>query len=308
MRLCIALFVLISGCTNEGVPDPQSEPGPPAKSLQNVQIARQDTLKLDHVPIVVRSLGKAVTTYNEDLGFTIKPGRLHPNSINNAHVKFADGTALELITSKEPTDELAAHYLGLLAAGEGGAFLSLNGGDVDSIVQKPAIQRFNPNLVKGSYANTVTFDFSVPIGYWFFLEYTRPPVDKAEYLVHENKALGIEAVWLAGANLIDEQALLSALGRDEPASIVIPGLGMKGDTYILNSGSIYLFTKEGKPNTVTPVFGASIRVERIDETHRYLSNQLAKDLDIHSGIRGKSVIVNPQYAHGMWLEFIELKK
>jgi hypothetical protein len=34
-------------------------------------------------------------------GFTIKPGRRHQNGIENGSIKFADGSYLELITSRD---------------------------------------------------------------------------------------------------------------------------------------------------------------------------------------------------------------
>src|SRR5688572_23728877 len=74
-------------------------------------------LRFDHVSIAVRDLEGGKSTYRDQLGFSLKPGRLHPNSINNAHIKFADGSALELITASTPNDPLAAHYLAFLRHG-----------------------------------------------------------------------------------------------------------------------------------------------------------------------------------------------
>ncbi|MEL6821313.1 MAG: VOC family protein [Calditrichota bacterium] len=68
-------------------------------------------LVLDHVNIAVKDLPKAVSFFEDTLGFAIKPGRLHKNSIDNAHVKFKDGSSLEFITASEPRDTLAKYYL-----------------------------------------------------------------------------------------------------------------------------------------------------------------------------------------------------
>src|SRR5262245_4051661 len=53
---------------------------------------------LDHIPTAVRDLGAASARYRA-LGFALKPGRLHDNSILNNHAKFPDGTEIELITA-----------------------------------------------------------------------------------------------------------------------------------------------------------------------------------------------------------------
>lgn len=48
-------------------------------------------LHIDHVPIAVRDLASAVVQFRA-MGFTIKPGRPHQNGIENASIKFADGS------------------------------------------------------------------------------------------------------------------------------------------------------------------------------------------------------------------------
>ena len=55
-------------------------------------------LGMDHIPVVVADLDKAEADFRA-MGFSIKPGRPHSNGIRNAHVKFPDGTEIELITA-----------------------------------------------------------------------------------------------------------------------------------------------------------------------------------------------------------------
>ncbi len=73
----------------------------------------QNKFSIDHVNVAVNDLPEARVVF-EKLGFTIKPGRVHGNSIDNLHIKFANGTELELITSRKPLDDLATEYLNLL--------------------------------------------------------------------------------------------------------------------------------------------------------------------------------------------------
>lgn len=301
--LCVCIA---PGCKSAGQ-DQQDETIKGATAFR-VHASEPDTLKLDHVPIAVRELEQAVNTYRDVLGFSIKPGRLHPNSIENAHIKFADGTALELITAKEPADALAGHYLALLREGEGAAFLSMDGGDAGHIAKKPGIRQFYPNEIEGSYANSVTFDFSRRIGYWFFLEYTNPPVDKAEHLEHENGALALEAVWLAGPSLNDEIAILSSFGKRKTSyEVEHPVLNEKGTVYKLDRGSLYLYTGDVASFGISPIQGVSIRVKNLEETRSMLQERLGLDLEVQATVQGHRISIKPENTHGIWLEFIEPK-
>jgi hypothetical protein len=47
--------------------------------------------------VVVKDLNAASERY-QALGFTLKPGRLHADGIRNNHVKFPDGSGIELIS------------------------------------------------------------------------------------------------------------------------------------------------------------------------------------------------------------------
>ena len=79
---------------------------------------------LDHIPIAVNDLAAAADHYRA-LGFSLKPGRPHENGITNQHVKFRDGTELELITAPAARDALTTTYRRHLAEGDGPAFLAL---------------------------------------------------------------------------------------------------------------------------------------------------------------------------------------
>ena len=58
---------------------------------------------LDHIIILVNNLEAAASRYRA-MGFALKPGRPHDNGIRNQHVKFEDGTELELLTAPEAKD------------------------------------------------------------------------------------------------------------------------------------------------------------------------------------------------------------
>ncbi|HEX2203133.1 MAG TPA: VOC family protein, partial [Longimicrobium sp.] len=156
-------------------------------------------LRLDHVPIAVRDLEAAKRAYGA-LGFSFKPGYPHPNTLLNQHVKFADGSALELITASEPRDSLAAYYLAFLAEGEGGAFLSLDAGAVDTIAARIGALEPGHRARIGSYADLLSFPGAHPLRYLFFITVRSRPADLPEHLSHANTAARLAAVWLTRAD------------------------------------------------------------------------------------------------------------
>src|SRR6476469_3901162 len=105
-----------------------SGPRPPlaAALLVLAQMASSGpvVIGLDHVPIAVDDLPRAADDYRA-LGFALKPGRAHDDGIENRHVKFTDGTELELITAPAARDPLTATYRRHLQQGDGPAFFAL---------------------------------------------------------------------------------------------------------------------------------------------------------------------------------------
>src|SRR5690242_14629103 len=87
---------------------------------------------LDHIPVVVTDLDQAQADYRA-MGFAIKPGRFHADGIRNAHVKFPDGTEIELITATHATDELTSEYLAKMKTGEGPVYFGLYAPDRDAV-------------------------------------------------------------------------------------------------------------------------------------------------------------------------------
>ena len=90
---------------------------------------------LDHIIILVNDLEAAASRYRA-MGFALKPGRPHDNGIRNQHVKFEDGTELELLAAPEAKDALTAQYRRYLAQGDGPAHLVLYAPDADALAAR----------------------------------------------------------------------------------------------------------------------------------------------------------------------------
>lgn len=68
-----------------------------APAGQGVCVGSPTAPALDHVVLAVRDLDAAAAGFARH-GFRSKPGRLHANGLLNRHVKFRDGTGIELMT------------------------------------------------------------------------------------------------------------------------------------------------------------------------------------------------------------------
>ncbi|HEX7120373.1 MAG TPA: VOC family protein [Longimicrobiales bacterium] len=305
--------------------------------------ARGQTVRLDHVPIAVRDLDAAVRTYRDELGFSIKPGRPHANSIRNAHIKFADGSALELITASEPRDALAARYLELLADREGGAFLALHAGPIGRLARSLAALETPFDTTVGAYFEWLTFPRDAPLEYLFFIVIHRRPPDLPEHLAHANTARRLYAVWIARAEPEAELELLAAL--DAPARnapISLPGAASVREVR-LGSGRLYLLEPHatgdggrrhtggrpdpggrsnpaapsnvrgprvlgvgGRPDASDrPVVGATVEVGDVDRAAAALGPAARRSAIHGSDSRGRFIRIPPASAHGMWLELLE---
>ncbi len=165
---------------------------------------------MSHVNIAVADLDGASADYAR-LGFALKEGRPHPDGIRNRHVKFRDGTEIELITAPEATDAVTTHYRQLIEAGDGPAFLSLD-------VEPPALaveRVMQAGLPASTNGGNVDFPFESPLGYVFFAGLNQSPTDRPEHFAHANGATSLVGVTLAGENLDPERALFRAFGLSE---------------------------------------------------------------------------------------------
>ena len=298
----LALLVLGLSRVDEGHPSTVAIPD------QGTVTASDTTpsLRLDHLPIAVSDLQAAEHRYRDGLGFSIKPGRLHQNSIDNVHIKFADSTALELITAREPLDDVATRYLEFLQSGDGGAFVSFDGGAADSIALRLRAGGMKPHVFEGGYANSVTFDFDDPLSYFFFIEYHRRPRDGPEILNHPNSAIGLYAVWLMSDDFGQEDAFLSALEVDaDRTKIFNPALDVEGQDVELSHGHLYLLPSNSRQMTSRKIVGATIAVGDLRKAQERVEALHGKKVPVYESPAGRSIYVDPEFAHGIWIEFLD---
>ena len=207
------------------VPGPMVSLLPAQASIKSCR-ASDSGLRVDHVVIAVSDLDKAGKDYRS-LGFTLNPGRLHPNGLLNAHVKFNDGTELELMSIRgEPTDSVAREYATFLHAGDGGAYLAIAADPARVEDAARGMDLPSRTTRSGPFTWVVVDDSkgsangeASPV---FFVSYAARPVDHDSLLVHAVGASGIISVGLDASDELE--LLLGRLGAMDCENTAVPSV------------------------------------------------------------------------------------
>ena len=147
---------------------------------------------IDHIPVVVANLEKAEADFRR-LGFSIKPGRPHADGIRNAHVKFPDGTEIELITAPAAVDALTTEYVAKIKTGDGPVYFGLYAPDRTALAAKLRANGFG---VQNDDNSILTFPPGSPLHPLFFGGRNKSPTDKPGYFAHANSATRFSGLWI----------------------------------------------------------------------------------------------------------------
>jgi hypothetical protein len=249
---------------------------------------------LDHIPLAVKDLDRSKADFAA-LGFALKPGRPHENGLRNAHLKFADGTEIELITVAAATDALTSEYYKWLEGGDGAAFLGLYAPDLRALSER--LSKLGLTLERRG--NLGTFSEPGALRRLFFSRRQRSPTDRPEHFAHANTAFSLVGVWLAGAAA--EEQLLPMLGA---APIETPPCGPlgAGSTALAlpeGEGVFLLATAQLAPGR--PIVAATVAVRSLEAAAAVLHGARVRYHRLASCTRD-SLWVGPADAHGLWLE------
>jgi hypothetical protein len=251
---------------------------------------------LDHIPVAVADLDRAAARYRE-LGFALKPGRPHANGIRNQHVKFPDGTEIELITAPETRDPLTAKYREHLRRGDGPAFLAFFAPDLDPVAARldsvTISYRRNPGYL--------TITDGHPLDYIFVGGRNHLPTDRPEHFAHANGAESLIGVWLAGDDLSHERAMLAAVGATVTAGDVNVPDTVKADVATLEEGAVVFLPGGRQLVPGRRIVGATLRVASHAKA-RKVTGVVAPS----APSTPTSVFLPPSSTHGLWLELREV--
>jgi catechol 2,3-dioxygenase-like lactoylglutathione lyase family enzyme len=245
---------------------------------------------IDHIPLAVRDLEAASETFKR-LGFSIKPGRAHAAGIRNRHIKFPDGSGLELIAVGSASDELSAAYLKHLKAGDGPAYLSFHVRDA----AKLASVLVDARIAFDQAAGLTTFK-DPSLSFVFITPDNRSPTDRPEHFAHANRAFAMSEVWIASEESAPLKTLLLALGAKSKVGTVQVPESTEGEAFELQNGRVIVVPgryqlREGRP--VIGVVMSTMLDPRESPTHERP----------HVSTSRSASLIEPNDAHGFWLEF-----
>ena len=194
--------------------------------LKQVDPQHQAQIRIDHIVIAVTNLDSASLNFR-NLGFTQKEGRLHPNGLLNRHIKFLDGTELELMTViGEPKDEMANGYTNFLDSGEGGAYIAFQA-KLDQVLEASSTIDLSAMLQEIGGFRYVTFS-DPGLENVFFIEYDQLIEDSNHILNHENGVVGIEEVWIEASPKLGQ--LFQTLKVNGTGEVLSP-TGLHGERF-----------------------------------------------------------------------------
>lgn len=243
---------------------------------------------IDHMPTAVHDVQEAAGSYRR-LGFSIKPGRLHNDGLLNSHIKFKDGSGIELMEPpRQPTDGLARTYSEFLRSGEGPVYISFHARDTEALTS--ALRESNI-LFEGN-GNFLT-PADPTLDFIFFVRDNRSPTDKPEHFSHPNTAIAMTEVWFALDTLsrASLRKLLLALGAVESNEVVLAPGEVRALVYAIQNGRVVVLPDDHQLQKGRRIVGVKFRVKNLQVAKQFLDEDNA--------------LVAPPGAHGLWLRFDE---
>lgn len=245
--------------------------------------------------MAVKDLERSTADF-EALGFAVKPGRPHANGLRNSHMKFPDGTEIELITAPAAKDALSTLYYDWLKGGDGPAFLGLYTPDVGKLTER--LSRLGLTLEWNDGLGT--FVEPPNLRRLFFAQRQRSPTDRPDHFDHRNTAFSLTGVWLADGDA--ERRLLKELGAEPAPQVRCGPLGSSMAVLAMPEGDVVFLPAIARLPPDRSIVAATVAVRNLEAVRsllarRHIPYEQPADCD------GRSLWVGPTVAHGLWLEF-----
>jgi hypothetical protein len=288
----------------------------------------------------VRDLAQAQRDF-EGLGFVVRPGGHFPGGVVNKVIDSRDATYLELLSLSEPRGGVpprgdAAAVAEFVKKHDGAMFLGLNVSSVDSAASYLRRRNFDVDgpIPGGRMKEGET---KPPPPQWYLMSTAEKPApDKLginvpvffiEYLAsdrssrkraggqaeHPNTALGIHAVWFAVRDLKAQLRALREAGFEVDESGDRRLLGADGREVRAGAGAMVLLasTDEGGAlrqylsNYDEGIVAISVEVADLSRAQRMAQDATGRTVRLYDGTYGRSFLLQPDVAHGVWLEMFQ---
>ena len=247
---------------------------------------RQALIGIDHMPTIVADLSQASASYRR-MGFSLKSGRLHDNGLRNNHVKFKDGSGIELISVPAvPNDEMTRSYAKFLREGEGPTHLAFHARAPNAL-----LAALEAASIPFEDDNGVITLGDPRLDFVFFVRDNRSRTDRPEHFAHSNGAIAMTEVWLAldTRTLNRATKLLLALGAIERTEKVMAPMRVSAQVFYLQNGRVVVVPEKHQIISGREIIGAKFQVEQ----------RQSKQEKANPAV----LTVEPSIAHGLWLRF-----
>lgn len=297
-----------------------------AALLSGNVFAQSISAKLDHVVIAVRNLEAAKRLYSQ-LGFVLSENGRHPTGTENSAIFLRDGY-LELIapydTSLSGGPLGGGHgYAEYLKQGEGARAAGL---EIASAGQTARDLRAAGLKIKGPNAGTISrpgekqpppprwwtisFVDQLPARPFFLIQYATAPAPtnaaaaEPPSPANPNSASSLSSLLVVVDDLESAAAAYRNIGKNSDREIPLPEFGAAGKEIILERGSIFLLRAidpSGAAARRLRARGEGILAVRLGVTDLEQARRSIAGRNVSKDKR--SVLVSPENAAGVWLEF-----
>lgn len=267
--------------------------------------SKEATISLDHVQVAVSDYEGAGAFFKEKLGFTIKEGIPHDNTLNSSYVKFRDQSYLSLSSATAAKDFLSSLYVNYLKDGEGGYWGAFQTTDILATAEKIKGTGLdfrvygNPEgraILSGAPKDPLHHVFFIHLEGW---------EEPEEVLTHANTATGLGAIWIAvnkKEQAMFSSAMAAAIGSDNFTETAPEGVPAATGQIKVGENHVFLLDR---PENRNRIMGVTVLVQDIEKAKSSIYPSLSPTIEDTS--RGKRILLKLELGGGFYLEYLQTK-
>jgi catechol 2,3-dioxygenase-like lactoylglutathione lyase family enzyme len=299
---------------------------------------------VDHVGIGVRDLPKTKNDYEQGLGFKCLERKPEPDGALTSLIFFENKSYLELLSVPQPLataiSDFPREFSVFIEKHEGAMYLGLETSSAKDATDFLKVHNFEAELSehrriikKGETKTSPVQVYSVdtpdtPSGnkqvfmLWIYLvEYVDPgrPARLAAFrekgmMAHPNTALGIHSVWFAVRDLDAQLRNLCDAGFESGETREAKFLGASGREVEAGEGRLLLLQSADDNGALNKflsnhddgeIISISIEVSDLTKARSWVEGHSGHKLEPYKGFYGKSILIPPDLAHGVWMELFQ---